>query len=104
MCGDMAYFAAVLGKVNMSGKWCTWCKLAPSAWKMCNHVIGEPWTISGMVEVREQVENGTISDKPANRRRMVKKILIDSIPIDHVIFSLLHAKIGVGNKVLDSFF
>ena len=35
---------------------------------------------------------------------MVKKLLIDSIPIDHIIFSLLHAEIGVGNKVLDSFF
>ena len=33
-----------------------------------------------------------------------EKIFIDSIPIDHVIFSLLHAEIGVGNKVLDSFF
>ena len=30
--------------------------------------------------------------------------MIDSIPIDHIIFSLLHAEIGVGNKVLDSFF
>ena len=103
MCGDMAYFAAVLGKVNMSGKWCTWCKLAPSEWKMCNHVIGDPWTISDMVEVREQVDSRAISDKPANRRGVVKKILIDSIPIDHIIFSLLHAEIGVGNKVLDFF-
>ena len=30
--------------------------------------------------------------------------LIDAIPVDHIIFPLLHAEIGVGNKVLDSFF
>ena len=56
-----------------------------------------------MVEVRERVERGAISDKPANRRGAVKKLLIGSIPIDHIIFSLLHAEIGVGNKVLDFF-
>ena len=45
MCGDLAFFAAVLGKVNMSGKWCVWCQLGPSEWSMPNHVPGDGCTI-----------------------------------------------------------
>ena len=36
-------------------------------------VISEPWTISDMVEVTEQVDSRAISDKPANRRGVMKK-------------------------------
>jgi len=28
-------------------------------------------------------------------------ILFDSIPIENYIFSLLHAEIGIGNKIMD---
>ena len=39
--GDLAFYAIVLGKVNMSGRWCTWCKLSPAQWGVENHDKGE---------------------------------------------------------------
>ena len=31
-------------------------------------------------------------------------MLFDSIPIENYIFSLLHAAIGIGNKIMDSLY
>ena len=31
-------------------------------------------------------------------------MLFDSIPIENYIFSLLHVEIGIGNKIIDSFY
>ena len=31
-------------------------------------------------------------------------MLFDSIPIENYIFSLLHAEIGIGNKIIESFY
>ena len=31
-------------------------------------------------------------------------MLFDSIPIENYIFLLLHAEIGIGNKIIDSFY
>jgi hypothetical protein len=43
--GDLAYFAAILGKVNMAGGWCTWCGLSPKQWSPTDHGKGELWTL-----------------------------------------------------------
>ena len=104
MCGDLAFFSAILGKVNMAGKWCIWCQLGPKEWRESNHNPGEKWTIAQMKQLRLQIESGGIVDNPANRKGVVEEPLIDAIPIDNIIFSLLHAEIGVGNKLLESFF
>ena len=34
----------------------------------------------------------------------VKTLLFDSVPIKNYIFSLLHAEIGVGNKIIYTYF
>jgi hypothetical protein len=39
--GDLAYFAVILGKVNMVGGWCTWCGLLPKEWSPTDHDKGE---------------------------------------------------------------
>jgi hypothetical protein len=39
--GDLAYFAAILGKVNMAGDWCTWCGLSAKEWSPTDHEKGE---------------------------------------------------------------
>ena len=41
---DLAFLSTALGKENMSGYWCPWCKLAPSEWSVENHQPGEKWT------------------------------------------------------------
>ena len=46
--GDLAFFATVVGKKNMSGKWCHWCKLSPAEWENCDHEKGDMWTIQSI--------------------------------------------------------
>ena len=54
--GDLAYFAAILGKVNMAGDWCTWCELSAKDWSSIDHNKGELWTLERMAEVRRSID------------------------------------------------
>ena len=38
------------------------------------------------------------------KKGSVKKLLFDSVPIENYIFSLLNAEIGVGNKIVYTYF
>ena len=38
------------------------------------------------------------------KKSSVKHLLFDSVPIDNYIFSLLHAEIDVGNKIVYTYF
>ena len=38
------------------------------------------------------------------KKGSVKKLLFYSVPIENYIFSLLHAEIGVGNKIVYTYF
>ena len=38
------------------------------------------------------------------KKGCVLPILFDKIPIENYIFSLLHAKVGIGNKIISSFY
>ena len=38
------------------------------------------------------------------KKGCVLPMLFDSIPIENYIFSLLHTEIGIGNKIIDSFY
>jgi hypothetical protein len=31
--GDHKFYAQILGRENMSGSWCMWCKYHPSEWQ-----------------------------------------------------------------------
>ena len=42
--GDLVFCACVLGKVNRSSHWCTWCSMASSEWETIDHDKGELWT------------------------------------------------------------
>ena len=41
----------------------------------------------------------------ANEKKCINQpLLLDSVPIQNYIFSLLHAEIGVGNKIVENYF
>jgi hypothetical protein len=65
--GDLAYFAAILGKVNMAGDWCTWCRLSAKEWSPTDHDKGELWTLEAMAEVRLSISLGATKDTSADR-------------------------------------
>ena len=69
---------------------------------MPNHVPGDGWTIKKMQPLREKIISGDVNT-PVGKKGIVEKPLINTIPVDHIIFSLIHAQIGVGNKLLTSF-
>jgi hypothetical protein len=102
--GDLAFFTSVLGKVNMSSHWCMWCNLGKADWAEVGHEKGELWTLDYLVELRRQLDEGEIARNPQSVKGVTDPLLFDSVEIRNYIFSVLHAEIGVGNKVLASFF
>ena len=102
--GDLAFYAAVLGKVNMSGTWCTWCNLRNVEWERKDHDIGNEWTKEKMKQLRRDVETGTLKKTPANIKGCVDEPLIDCIELNLYVFPVLHIMIGLGNKVVNDFF
>ena len=56
MTGDLAYYAAVLGKPNMAGQWCTWCDLSKKEWIDVEHQKGNLWTLSLMLQHRTLIQ------------------------------------------------
>jgi hypothetical protein len=94
--GDLAYFAAILGKVNMAGDWCTWCGLSTKEWSPMDHDKGELWTLAAMAEVRTK-------EATAERRGCVDVPLRTCVPVSSYIIPILHTEIGIGNRLLKSF-
>jgi hypothetical protein len=101
--GDLAFYACALGKVNMSGIWCTWCKLSSDKWSDIDHEKGELWTKDAMDETRESIYGGRVVDKPGYRRGCVDIGLFGDIEVSQYIFPLLHAEIRLGNYLLKFF-
>ena len=101
--GDLAFFATVVGKVNRSGCWCHWCNLSPLEWENTNHEKGMLWTIE---LIKKKFDEQLVNTKmTANEKRgFIRPLLFDAVPIENYIFSLLHAEIGVGNKILENYF
>ena len=49
-----------------------------------------------------QVDNNNMT---ANEKKGIHQpLLFDAVPIENYIFSLLHAEIGVGNKIVENYF
>ena len=65
--GDLAYFSAILGKVNMAGDWWTWCGLSAKEWSPTDQDKGEFWTLEAMAEVRLSISSGATNDTSADR-------------------------------------
>jgi hypothetical protein len=101
--GDLAFFATILGKENMSTQWCTWCKLSRVEWSNPNHVRGEPWSIEGIQRVRFSVAENNLLEMPENIKGCTAIPLFDAVPIENFIVPVLHLLIGVGNALLESF-
>jgi hypothetical protein len=100
--GDLAFYATILGKENMSSVWCTWCKLSKSAWALPDHNLGELWTIGDLCHVRDNVAAGNISNDPENIKGCTELPLFDSVPVENYIVPVLHLLIGIGNNLLES--
>ena len=104
MTGDLAFYAAVLGKPNSASHWCMWCQHSYSVWKEYGHEAGTKWTLECMCKRREQIFNKELEDTAINRKGITKMELIEAIQILQYIYPILHSEIGLGNYLLNSFF
>jgi hypothetical protein len=100
--GDLAFYATILGKENMSSVWCTWCTLSKNVWALPGHHLGKCWTIGDMCDVRDNVAVGNISNDPENIKGCTELPLFDSVAVENYIVPVLHLLIGVGNSLLES--
>jgi hypothetical protein len=99
----MAFFATVLGKENMSGKWCNRCYLSAIDWSLHGHRRGELWTLEMIENVRQNVELNNMPETPQNLKGVTNRPLIEAIPVSNYILPILHIIIGMGNSLVDAF-
>ena len=77
--------------------------LSPLEWENCDHEIGDKWTIQLIRDnLKKQLTH--LDMIPYEKKGCVLPMLFDTMPIENYIFSLLHAKIGIGNKIISSFY
>ena len=99
--GNLQYVSMILGKVNREGKWCPLYDLSPKEWATPGHEEGRPWTLARMDEVRRKCDDGTLDDKPANRKGCTHESLMPAIGIIDLIIPILHIMIGMYNDALE---
>jgi hypothetical protein len=101
--GDLAYFAAILGKLKMAGDWCTWCGLLVKEWSPTDHDMGKLWTLGAMAEVCLSFSLGATNNTSADCQLCVNVRLPTCVHIKGYIIPILHTKISIGNQLLKSF-
>jgi hypothetical protein len=101
ICGDLSFFAMVLGKENSSSCWCTWCTLSKAQCSSEEHERGELWMIQKIYNIRENVESNNAVEQSGYIMGCTAKPLFDAIEISNYIICILHIVIGIGNKLVD---
>ena len=71
--GDLAFYAAALGKESMASSWCWLCKLSKKEWNTYPHEVGDKWTFHDMAQIIENIANNNLADIP--------RVIGDSVPI-----------------------
>ena len=87
----------------MSRHWCHWYMLSPSEWENCDHDKSDKWTIQ---LIKDNLKKHIIHLDmiPYEKKGCVLPMLFDTILIENYVFSLLHTEIGIGNKIISSFY
>ena len=102
--GDLTWYAAALGKVSMSGNQCTWCNLSANKQKDEEYGEGGLWSLESMRDLGEKIITNEVSVSSQNRKGVADVELLPTVEIQQYIYPILHAEIGLGNYILNSFF
>ena len=104
--GDLAFLAYMMGKENFSPAWCNWCSLSKKEWQdgECIPVDeNKLWcidSIKAQVEANIEINYGPDTKTTDTRMKGVRRTPICLIPFKRIIFSVLHAAIGIGNNLI----
>ena len=98
LAGDLAFLAVIMGKENFSSSWCNWCKLSKVEWQntcpLSNDML---WDIN---EIKLQADCNVENGFRDAQMKGVGSLPMSSIPFSRIIFSGLHAAIGIGNRIV----
>ncbi|KAL7528525.1 hypothetical protein ACHAXR_003576, partial [Thalassiosira sp. AJA248-18] len=104
LAGDLAFLAVMMGKKNFSGSWCNWCKLSKADWQAHGCEVNEEdlWNIARIIEQALLNDKNGFTDpkKTDTRMKGVRNSPILLIEFSRIIFSGLHAGIGIGNGLV----
>ena len=97
---DLVFLAVIMGKEDFSSSWCNWCKYSKAEWQVdCDVNINDMlWDING---INFQVDCNVTRGFTDARMRGVRSSPKSLIPFSRIIFSGLHAGIGIGNRLID---
>jgi hypothetical protein len=97
--GDLAFYAAVLGKADSSGSWCTWCD-AKKSWFGMEDLLQDAakWTCE-MLRIAKSRFDARTARRNRNYNGVSADQLLDVEPGDF-IFPVLHVQMGLVNKAL----
>lgn len=98
LAGDLAYLAVMMGKTNFSSAWCNWCKIPKEGWQdPCTVESAMLWDID---EIKRQDEINKLNGHKETKMMGVRGSPMLKIPFSNIIFSGLHAGIGIGNRII----
>jgi hypothetical protein len=93
--GDLAFYAAVLGKEDMERIWCTWCKIRKAEWSQRGPMEDEISNIDTMIKQFEEGLEG------AARMGMKEAPIWDCIEPENYLFPVLHVQLGLINDLIN---
>ena len=77
--------------------------LSPSEWEKYDYEKGDKWTIQ-LIKDNLKIQLIHLDMIPYEKKGCVLPMLFDTISIENYIFTLLRAEIGIGNKIISSFY
>lgn len=78
--------------------------LSKQACSVEGHAPGDRWSIDKIQQIRHNVEVCGMKEDPCNIMGCVQHPLIDAVPVENFIVSVLHVIIGIGNTLIDGFY
>jgi hypothetical protein len=102
LAGDLAWVNDALGKTNMAGNWCPYCRINKTSRSTPSHPRADPWTLQSMHQhlLYLQGEQAPRIPTPQDVMGIVRAPLISHIPIDNLVPPVLHMEIGMINNVM----
>jgi hypothetical protein len=102
LAGDLAWVCEILGKHNMSGQWCPYCKINKTTRTSSSHTKAALWTIQSIQDHLHFLENVLPRRATAQEKQgVVRPPLIRTIPLRNLVPPVLHMEIGLVNNIVE---
>jgi hypothetical protein len=103
LAGDLAWVSDILGKTNMAGHWCPYCKINKETRQAANHTKAELWSIPKLQDHLEYLESDLLPRTPTAQDILGVKCrpLLTNVPLRNLVPPVLHMELGLVNYIID---